>query len=423
MKRPILLFVLAFISVGIFSQEEKKDKDSNLDFYGFIRNEFFYDTYKGIDGAHEQFYLFPLYVGQDANGEDINEQPSANLQALATRLGVNITGPELFGAKTSGNIEFDFGGIVASEPTLFRIRKAFAAFNWERSALTVGQTWHPFWSGRIFPTVGGLNTGAPFQPFNRSPQVRYDYSVKGLTLSGAAIYQLQYSSAAINSSHQTTPTQAKRNAVIPEMVANIEYSASPVTIGAGISHNITKPRMTVTDTAGNVYKADELLTSMSYLGYLQLKTDMLKIQAKSVYGQNMKHLLIPSGYAVASYNENTGKETYTNYNTLAAYLNVVYGKKWQVGAFGGYIENLGTTDKPFMEEGEARTYGFLPNIQNMYRASGHLALNVEKFRLVAEYELTSATYGTGGMYANDGLYNNTHQTVNNRIQLMMMYFF
>jgi len=171
------LFFLFLLLEGLVSTaQEIKTNDLDLDFYGFIRNEFYLDTYKSIDAAHDQFYLVPLYVGKDANGEDINEQTSANLSAFTTRLGVKINGPEIFGAKTSGNIEFDFGGIIKSEPTLLRIRHAYSAFSWEKSKLLVGQTWHPFWGGSIFPTIAGLNTGAPFQAFSRSPQVRYDPS-------------------------------------------------------------------------------------------------------------------------------------------------------------------------------------------------------------------------------------------------------
>lgn len=424
MKKLIPLVMMVLVISQVSAQDTDSFSDLNLDFYGFIRNEFFYDSYKGIDAAHEEFYLFPLYAGQDANGEDINGQGSANLQAMATRMGTNIAGPEIFGAKTSGNIEFDFAGIVTSEPTLFRIRKAYAAFQWDKARLLVGQDWHPFWTGSLYPTVSGLNTGAPFQPFNRSPQIRYEYSLHDhLILSGAAVYQLQYTSPVIHST-QNTSGQAKRNGILPEFTGRIAYAAQPLHIGAGISHNRTKPRMLTTDAIGNDYKADEYLTSMSYLGYAQYKTDKLKILAKSVYGQNMKHFLIPGGFGVQSYDPATGSETYTNYNTFSSFLNAIYGKQLQVGAYGGYIQNLGTVDPLFDAGGNtASTYGFFEQVQTIYRISGHLSYHVKKLRLVAEYELTSAAYGTGSIRLSDGLYADTHETVNNRFQLMMMYFF
>ena len=47
------LFVLpCLLSLFLFSNaQEDKGKDLNLDFYGFVRNEAFVDTYKGFDGA------------------------------------------------------------------------------------------------------------------------------------------------------------------------------------------------------------------------------------------------------------------------------------------------------------------------------------------------------------------------------------
>lgn len=127
MKKLLFLFLIARTLLS--SGQEIKSNDFDLDFYGFIRNEFYIDTYKVLEAVHDQFYLVPLYGGKDANGKDINEQTSANLSAITTRLGVKINGPELFGAKTSGNIEFDFGGIIKTEPSLLRIRHAWSAFS------------------------------------------------------------------------------------------------------------------------------------------------------------------------------------------------------------------------------------------------------------------------------------------------------
>jgi len=122
-----------------------------------------------------------------------------------------------------------------------------------------------------------------------------------------------------------------------------------------------------------------------------------------------------------------GQETYTNYNTLSSYLNLVYGNRLQYGIYGGYIKNLGTVDELIDPVNsnfqEGITYGFFQNIQSIYRVAGHLALNVNNFRFVAEYELTAASYGTGRISFTDGLYQDAHLTRNNRILLMMMYTF
>ncbi|PTN10155.1 hypothetical protein [Mangrovibacterium marinum] len=396
--------------------------DFNLKLYGFVRTDYYVDTYKGNDVAHENFYLVPWYTGQDANGEDLNEQTSANLTALASRLGAKIQGPELLGAQTAAVLEFDFGGITKTEPTLFRIRHAYVAFSWDQSKLTVGQTWHPFFGGGVFPAVGAFNTGAPFQAFNRSPLVRYDYKLGKLTVGAAAIYENQYASKSLDSGSYSTANQAKRNGVLPELTLTAEYKANGLTLGAGAEWKRIKPRM-LTEGSLGTYKADAYLNSHAVMGYVKYQHEKLSVTAKTFYGQNMTHLCILGGYAVATKNESTGAETYTNFNTSSSLLNVVYGKKWQVGMFAAYLKNLGTSDAVYDNNGAAITAGLLPAIQEAARASVHVALNVDKLRFVAECEITTADYGVDGLDFADGTYSDTHRATNQRVSLSMVYAF
>lgn len=422
MKRLGGLLCLVVMTLLGYAQENKLN-DLNLDFYGFVRNEIFIDSYKGLDAANELFYLVPLYVGQDDNGQDINQQTSSNLSAIASRIGLKISGPEIFGAQTSGVIEFDFGGIIKTEPTLFRIRHANVVFEWEKSRLLVGQTWHPFWGGGTFPSVAGLNTGAPFQAFNRSPQIRYDIKAGDWIISGAAVYENQYTSKYFESSVYTMPTQAMRNGILPELVWSAEFNKNGWTVGAGAEIKRIKPRMTVTGTDGK-FNADEYLASSGFMAYFKRKSEMFTLTAKGYYGQNMTHLTFLGGYGVATKNEATGEETYTSYTNYTTLLNMVYGSKWQLGLMLGYGGNLGT-DEPLYDNGSGKgiVTGLLPDVQDMARVAPHVALNVSKVRLVAEYEMTTANYGVGEFDFSDGLYANKHQATNHRFIMMMMYLF
>ncbi len=421
MKNLFFLFLL--FSTLITSAQEVKTNDLDLDFYGFVRNEFYIDTYKGLDAAHDQFYLVPLYVGKDANGSDINEQMSANLSAIATRLGVKINGPEIFGAKTSGNIEFDFGGILKSEPTLLRIRHAYSAFTWTKSKLLIGQTWHPFWGGSIFPSVAGLNTGAPFQCFSRTPQVRYDIYSGKFTFSGALLYELQYASKTEESSNYSTSNQAKRNGVLPEIAVVVEYKNKDFTAGIGALYNQIKPRMTNTGTGG-VFKSTEFIAGKGITAYAKYAHNKFSVISKAYYGQNMNQITLLGGYGVTSLDPRTGAETYTNYTNYTALVNALYGKKWQVGLLLGIGDNLGT-DKALYNDGtnKGRTCGLLQNVKGIFRVAPSISLNISKLRFVTEYELTTADYGVGAFNFSNGLFADTHKTSNNRLNLMMMYFF
>ncbi|WP_372775276.1 hypothetical protein [Mangrovibacterium sp.] len=421
LKRFAGALVASLLFIGASAQQPSLN-DFKLDFYGFVRTDYYLDTYKGNDVAYENFYLVPLYSGQDANGDDLNEQTSANLTALASRMGLKIQGPELLGAKTSAVLEFDFGGITKSEPTLFRIRHANVVFNWEKSKLLVGQSWHPFFGGGVYPQVGAFNTGAPFQSFNRSPQIRYDYQIGKLDVGVAAVYESQFTSRSFDTGDYSTANQAQRNGIVPELALVAEYKSADWTLGAGVEMKRIKPRMTTDGDAGT-FNADEFLISKGSMAYVKYSHEKLMVTIKSFYGQNMTHLTLLGGYAVASKDEQTGAETYTNYTNCTGLVNIVYGQKWQVGLFAGYGKNLGTADEVYNSNGSALVAGLLPGIQNLGRVAPHIAYNIAKLRFVAECEITSASYGTSGFDFSDGTYADTHRATNKRVSLSMVYAF
>jgi len=429
----LLLFIISQISYG----QDAKPKETTVEFYGFVRFESFFDSYKGLNAANEQFFIVPLYAGVDANGKHINQTPTYNFSSMATRVGVRISGPVILNAKTSANIETDFAGDLGNNPAMFRVRQANAVFTWTKSSLLVGQTWHPFWSGKVFPTVGGLNTGAPFQPFNRSPQIRFDYKPNAkFILSAALVSEFQYKSYGFTKIDAMDPKAMSyadksecfnRNAGIPEMIANVELNSGGFTLGAGSSLKYIKPTLYTIGLDTKKYISEELLQSLSFVGYTQYVKKMFTIRAKAVLGQNMTHLNIPGGYGVKSVDKTTGAMTYTPYNSLTSFINAVYGKKYQVGIFGGYMKNLGTADALYNFGSSTApsvvTPGLLPNVASIYRVAPHFALNVSKLRLVLEYELTSAKYGTGNININDGLYTTGIDVTDHRVQLMLMYSF
>jgi len=424
-----LLFLFAFLAVIVVNAQS--DDAVTLDFYGFIRVDGYVDTYKGVDAGHDIFYLLPAYGVK--NGAEFNNQLSSNMSAMASRLGVKINFPEVLKAKATGLLEFDFAGNLKADPTLFRIRQAYSLLTWEKSSLLVGQTWHPFSGNSCMPTVAGLNTGAPFTCFNRSPMIRYSMKFDGLTVSASAVGQTQYNNAAIDATdfnpntYQVSYNQAKRNGVIPELVLSAEWTKKSITLGAGAEYNRIKPRMMITEAIADGKDvsavADEYLGTTAFMAYGRYKKDKLTILAKGYLGENMQNLTLPGGYGVASFDSITGKETYTSYSSYTASLNLVYGQKWQFGLFAGYGGNLGTKDALVDFAGKAKTYGLFNNMQTMYRIAPHVSLNLNKFRLVAEFEQTSANYGTGSVNFNDGLYASTHKATNNRVILVMTQYF
>ncbi|MFV0289711.1 MAG: hypothetical protein ACK5IJ_02270, partial [Mangrovibacterium sp.] len=364
----------------------------------------------------------PLYAGVDASGKDINQSQSANLTALATRLGVKIAGQEVLGAQTSAVIEVDFAGITKLQANLLRIRLAFVDLKWETLRLRMGQDWHPYWNEGLCPTVASFNTGAPFMAFNRSPLLRVDKSLGNFSIGAAAVYENQFTSKVLDNASYTSDNQAQRNGAMPEISIFASEKLKNWTLALGGEVKRIQPRFKTEGTEG-IFRADSYLTSYSSMALVRFKNEKLNISARSFYGQNMTHLTMLGGYAVASKNEETGAETYTNYNNFTALCNIVYGVKWQVGAFAGYGKNLGTSHEVYNNSGNIITAGLLPNVMNHWRTSAHLAHNIGNMRFVVEYELTTANYGVGNIDFSNGKYKQTHEASNHRATLSMVYNF
>lgn len=416
LKARILGISLLFLVVFFGYAQNKPNK--KIEFYGFVRADLFTDSYKGLNSASDQFYLFPLYAGKDAQGQQINSQQSADLVLMGTRVGFKAYGPEILRAKTVANVEGDFAGKPSSITGIVRLRQANFKLKWDHSILTVGQTWHPFWAGKIYPTVGSLNTGAPFQPFNRSPQIRFDHTINSLTLSLAGISEFQY----LSYGPEGKTDHYHRNAVMPEIFAGLEIQKGIGTLGGGMSYKIIHPQM----TTKNNYVAQNTNNSFVYSVYGQLNPGSLVVKAKATIGENTSYLIMPGGFGVSSIDDITGDYKYTNYKSASYFINAVYGKYWQVGGFAGYFRNLGTRES-LLNTGTAEdpvyNWGLKPEIQSIYRISGHVARNYQNIRFILEFEHTVADYGTDGFRASDGLYSKTNSAINNRFLMVLYYYF
>ena len=62
------------------------------------------------------------------------------------------------GRKASGKLEGDFFGNTQESIGLFRLRHAYAQLAWEKSSLTLGQTWYPSFVPEVFPGVANFST-------------------------------------------------------------------------------------------------------------------------------------------------------------------------------------------------------------------------------------------------------------------------
>ena len=164
MRQFLLCFLLLVTTTSIYGSERK------YSFYGFVRNDFFYNSRQNEESLDGIFHFFPKPVVLETDGKDINAIPQSEMLSIATRMGVDIKGGEYGNARISSKIEVDLAGAGATY-FMMRMRQAYTRFDWQTTSLLIGQTWHPLW-GDVFPNVVSFNAGSPFQPFSRNPQIR-----------------------------------------------------------------------------------------------------------------------------------------------------------------------------------------------------------------------------------------------------------
>lgn len=389
---------------------QAQKKNFTYKFYGQVRGDLFYNSRANEETVDGLFYLFPKDHQYDADGKDLNATPNGSFYLLYSRLGVDVTGPNIGKAKTSAKLETDFRG-SGSNWSILRIRHAYVNLDWGTSAVLVGQTWHPLF-GDVSPQMLNLCTGAPFQPFNRSPQIRYRYtSPKGLQLTAAAIWQLQYLSAGPNGKSE----EYIKNSCVPEFYFGADYKKEGLIAGVGMEILSLKPRQQTT-VGEQVYKVDERVTSLSFEAHAKYTTRDWLIAGKTLLASNLTQASMLGGYAVTAIDERTGEQSYTPYRHSMTWLNIVYGTKWKPGVFIGYMKNLGTNE-PIAGD----TYGVGLNVDQLFTTNWQFSYNLPHWKLGVEYTPSIAWYGNRD--DSNGKIHSTHSVTNHRVLGVLIYMF
>ncbi len=425
MKKLTTILVFIFVFSGIFGQDKEKDKESNVNvkISGFVKNDAWLDTRRNAQVLNGLFSFYPLPENLDAAGNDLNAKMSINALGITSRLRTVITGPEVFGAKTMGYIEFDFSQGGASNTVDIspandgvRFRQAFSKLSWEHTSVLFGRTWHPMFVTDVFPRVMSLNTGVPFQGFNRSEMLKVTQDLtSNLQFIGAAIYQFNYAS--------TGPAGKSsiyiRNSMIPNMHGQLKYKTDNVILGAAADFKSLMPRTSFNTNNGDIYQTDERLNTYAFMGYFKFMAPKLTISGKAMYGQNLYEHLLPGGYAESdtTYVPGEGKYDYTSYNHLYSWLNIIYGSDLKVSALVGYCKNLGTQDDIV-----GKIYARGDNIDNIFRISPQITYQTGKMMFGLEAENTMASYGTI-QKDEKGEITDTESYWNTRILFSVFYFF
>ena len=356
--KKFLIIPFLFIAVFCFSQGFITAKKIQVDFSGFVRNDFFIDSRKNVCGCDHLLEFYPFKPVYDENGEDINNYPNAHFLNTFTRFGTRFSGLQMGKTDVSAYVEVDFTGY--NETNGLRLRHAYTSFSFPNSTLLFGRAWHPTFIEKVYPSVLNENTGLPFQVFNRSPQLRYTHTMnKNLLFIAAAVYQFNYA----NNGPDGKSYSYQRNAVVPNMHGQLQFINANITAGAAVDWKSIQPRKSTVGTQGT-FKTSERLNTWAALAYLKYSREKFEFKAKSMFGQNVSESLLPGGYAVASKDSETGFESYTPLNHIYNWVNLTYGQEWKVGVFAGYLKNLGTSEIPL-----GPFYGMATDIDAIYKIS------------------------------------------------------
>lgn len=373
-------------------------------FGGFVRIDYFYDSRRNVGVVEDLFSFFPYDRQYDSNGYDQNKIARNYLSAQSTRFNALFTGPDVLRAKTSSYFEFDFTG---GNSINLRLRHAYFTLNWTVSELLIGKTWSPLTS-TILPSVLGLHTGIPFQPFARGDQLRFTYKPGKLKMVAAAFYQTEHRSFSYSNSYLSEVGQLTDNVIsnpIPDLHFQLHYSEGSFFIGMVTEYKIMLPASVTKGTAG-IFSTDETISSYATGGFAEYKNKKLTIKGSSVYGQNLSELFQQGGYAVASLDSVTGHRKFTPSNSISSWMNITYGENIIIGLFGGYQKNLGFNQN--ILSGTGTFLGRWQNIDHIYRIAPSVKYVTGRLIFGAEMDYNVAAYGTVD-YLDKGKVKNAHE--------------
>lgn len=413
-KITYVLLLLIFAFGQVFAQETE-DKKIKIDVSGFIKSDIYYDSRQNLEALDGLLHIFPKDVNYDANGKDVNAKSSVGIVDISSRIRGKVSGPDVLGAKLTGLIEIDFTGITGGvSSSRVRLRHAYSKLNWEKTEILLGQDWHPMFVKEVYPSVMSLNTGIPFQPFNRSPMLLVSHKLGDLKILGAAISQADY----LNSGPDGKSAKYLKNSNIPNLHLQLQYNPGDFLFGVAVDYKCIQPRIIVDTaiTSGISYVTDEKLNSYAGMMFFKYHKSKLTIKGKAIYGQNLSESIMPGGYGVSIIDSTSGFEKYTPFNHIYTWANIIYGDQTKIGLFGGYTKNLGADD-PIV----GNTYGMALDIDYLYRITPTISHKIKNFMLAIELEYTVAAYGDD--FNDYGKITKSHEVSNTRILFSVFHFF
>ena len=407
-----LLLLLFLCTPALLTAQDDDESKYDISISGFISSEIIYDTRQPVAAREGDVLLFTSPILNDANGDDINDTPSFNMINIHSRFRLSVDGPEMLGAQSSALLESDFVGTGNQFISMMRLRHAFIKLDWEKTSLTVGQYWHPFFVISAYPEVAGWGGGSPYAILSRNPQVRFGFNLSD-NISGSltALTHRDFSSAG----PQGVTPDYLRNAALPELNLNMEYHKKGWRLGFVTGYKKIMPR--TQDLQG--FKMNETLGSLQGNVYTRVDVGDFTAKLQGLYGENMHNFLMMGGYA-EFIDQNSGEITYSNYRTGSIWTELLYTQgSLTYSVFGGFSENYGMENSPAAQETVNR-YGRGNNIDTTFRIAPRLTFKIDDFLIMGEVSYNATEYGS---IQNDGTVADTEEASAVRLHIHLKYSF
>jgi hypothetical protein len=365
-------------------------------FSGYAKLDMFFDSRQIVGAREGELLLWPADQSLDIGGKDLNAVPHLNGTAAQTRLTATLSGPEIWGAKTSGVVEGEWFGVAEADYNGLRLRHANFTMAWPKTSVLFGQGWHGLFPTDCFPGHLGYTPGMPMMPLARAPQIKvtqkFNASVSGyIQLSTQRDFQTIGPAGASVAYIQ--------NSGLPDLTAGLLYKAGKIAAGANLDYKVVRPRISDSYDAGKTnVLVEETIGAVTAQAFLKF-TGPVVFKVMGMYSENQADALQIGG--IAEYSNASKVKTYGvgSSTNFWAEISAPATQKVIPGIFFGYTKNngvgaapSGSTATAFYGRGMGSpTGGRL--IDNVLQVTPRVEWKTGPVRLGVELNYSSATYG------------------------------
>jgi hypothetical protein len=326
----------------------------------------------------------PLFAGKQGSGTQGSDKSFA-MTARQSRFGLRLQGPDVMGAKVSGQVEVDFFGGKAAlsngiDMDLLRLRIALGRLDWTNFSLVAGQDWSIF--APLNPTSLASYAipamSASGNPWIRQPQIRAEFR-NSLDGSSKLLWQLAATDPDVGDYTTTTFLTSRSPGIgergrMPGIDSRLAYTttADDRDFTFGLSGHYNRGENAGTSTT-------EGLDSWGVAGDWSLPfTKYFNVTGETYSGRALGIFSVASGESVLPVGGLGARGVFSRGGWLQAQFNM--SSQWQLNLAYG-IDAPRATDLPVGDRDRNQTY--MGNV--MYKFSPNITFALEYRRFLTDF--------------------------------------